>query len=177
MIAKNEKHFQELEAKKARLFQELSDYSQETLSLPEKAGAWSVLECVHHLYITEWGTDRYIRKKTQKPELIPPYSKIAALKLQALRFTFGTGIKFKAPSALPKPPVDATLDMVNKDWAEVRSSLHDLMKELPDELQQKGIFRHPIAGRINMTQTLDFFDFHFDRHEGQIRRVLKAVVK
>jgi hypothetical protein len=176
MNTQNEKIFTQLEAKKQRLFNELASYSQETLLLPEKKGAWSVLECLHHLYITEWGTYTYIRKKTQKPELIPTTTTSAALKLLALRYTFGTPIKFKAPAVLPKTPADATLDSVNKDWSEVRMSLSALMHELPEDLQEKGIFKHPLAGRINMTQTLDFINFHFDRHERQVCRVLKAVV-
>ncbi|MEQ8712150.1 MAG: DinB family protein [Cyclobacteriaceae bacterium] len=177
MIAKNEKRFQELEARKERLLAEMSGYSEEVLNLPEKEGAWSVIECLHHLYITEWGTGQYIRKKTQKPELIPPYSKVAALKLHMLRYTFATGIKFKAPASLPKPSAGLTLESLDKDWVKVRKSIHELMEELPEDLQQKGIFRHPVAGRVNMHQTLDFFNFHFDRHERQIRRVLKAVTK
>ena len=177
MNAKNEKQFQQLEAKKKRLFAALADYSQETLSLPEKEGAWSVLQCIHHLYITEMGTDMYIRKKTQKPELIPPSSMMAAVKLQALKYTFCSPIKFKAPEILPKAPADTTLEKIDNDWVGVRASLHALMNELPEDLQQKGIFKHPLAGRINMAQTLDFIDFHFDRHEGQVHRVLKAVTK
>lgn len=177
MIAKNEKLFQQLEAKKQRLFKELESYSQETLDLPEKEGAWSVIECMHHLYITEWGTEMYIRKKTQKPELIPATTAITSLKLLLLKYSFGTPIKFKAPSILPKPPAGTTLDQIDQDWAKARLSFHDLMLELDEDLQQKGIFKHPIAGRLSMSQTLAFFDFHFDRHEGQVRRILRAVTK
>ncbi|MEQ9297004.1 MAG: DinB family protein [Cyclobacteriaceae bacterium] len=177
MIIKNEKLFQKMVAMKERLMAELKDYDQAVLNLPEKPGAWSVMGCLHHLYITEWGTGQYIRKKTQKPELIPPYSIVAALKLQALRYSFGTGIKFKAPSSLPQPPDGLTIEGLDKDWSKVRASIRELMDTLTEDLQEKGIFRHPIAGRINMTQTLDFFIFHFERHEGQIRRVLKAVAK
>lgn len=177
MIPKNESRFQQLEVKKQRLIEELSTYPHDTLTLPEKEGAWSVIECIHHLYITEWGTDRYIRKKTQQPELIPATSLAAVIKLLALKYSFATPIKFKAPAILPKPPVGATLDQIDEDWTAARKSFHELMEELPAPLQQRGIFRHPIAGRLSMAQTLDFFDFHFDRHERQVHRILKAVVR
>ena len=177
MIAQNEKRFQALEVKRSRLLAELSAYDHGLLSLPEKPGAWSVIECVHHIFITEWGTGMYIRKKTQKPALVPNTSIMASLKLLALRYTFATPIKFKAPAALPKPPADATLDKVNADWAKARGDFHQLMEDLPGPLQKKGIFKHPLAGRLSMSQTLEFFDFHFDRHEGQVRRILKAVTQ
>lgn len=177
MIEKNEKRFQLLETKKERLFTELADHTQETLLLPEKEGAWSVIECVHHIYITELGTEMYIRKKTQKPELVPATNSLVAFKLIALKYTFGTPIKFKAPAILPKAPADTTLEKIDTDWTKSRSSLRDLMNDLPDELQKKGIFKHPLIGRISMIQTLEFLDFHFDRHEHQVRRILKAVAK
>ncbi len=175
MIAKNEQRFQQLEDKRRQLTDELLSLDEAVLTLPEKEGAWSVLQCLHHLYITEWGTDKYIRKKTQKPETIPPVDLMTKVKLQVVKVTFASPIKFKAPMRLPQAPTDITLPQLTTDWDEVRGNLHELMETLPDDLQQKGLFRHPLAGRISMSQTLNFFDFHFDRHLGQVRRILKNV--
>lgn len=175
MITKNEKLFDQLENQRKQLFQLLSGYNADQLHQAEKQGAWSVIQVINHLLASEKGTELYIRKKTQKPELIPNTSLIAPIKILALRGAFSMRLKFKAPKQLGVVSNEDTLEDLEALWNKSRSSFHQLMEELPVEIQQKALFRHPIVGRINMNQTLEFFDFHYRHHLKQIHRILKTV--
>ena len=44
-----------------------------------------------------------------------------------------------------------------KKWGTIRSSLKEYIDKFPKEYLDKEIFKHPIAGWINLSQTTQFF--------------------
>ena len=114
----------------------------------------------------------YLRKKTQKPELIPSSGVIAAIKSRALGLFLRLPFKVSAPARTAEVAESAELQDLERDWAEVQSAWRDFLEDFPTELAGKAVYKHPVAGRLNLEQTLRFLIDHLRRHTRQIERAL-----
>jgi hypothetical protein len=43
------------------------------------------------------------------------------------------------------------------------------------KLENKGFFRHPIIGRLNLQLTLNFLQFHLNHHIKQIEKIIPKI--
>lgn len=85
------------------------------------------------------------------------------------RFPF----KFKAPSYLVEhTPTSEPLADLSQRWNAERGKLRKFLEEIKDEDLYKLVYKHPVAGRLNVLQALDFMIEHFHHHLPQINRLL-----
>ena len=166
-------HFQRLETSRKDLFQQLIPYSAENLNCKRADGGWSAIQVIHHLIQAETGTLAYLQKKTKDISQVPHAGFLAKIRAFLLRAFLKLPIKFKAPPFTAQLPETASLQETAEKWERTRVALLQLCLSLPEEAFEKELFRHPFAGRMNLMQMLDFFEAHFDRHLGQIMKVLK----
>ena len=96
----------------------------------------------------------------------------AAIKSRALGLFLKLPFKVSAPARTADVPARIELQELEQDWGEVRSAWQDFLRDFPPELADKAIYKHPVAGRLNLEQTLRFLIDHLERHMGQIDRVL-----
>ena len=82
--------------------------------------------------------------------------------------------KFKAPKILGDVPENLHYQEVITNWNETRRQLQSLVETIPDDLIDREVYRHPRAGRLNLTQMVTFFQDHFDHHASQVKRLIKA---
>jgi len=161
-----------LEKLRSELLGRLSDSNSETLNREPAAGGWSAVQVLAHVIQAERLSLEYLRKKTQRPELIPSSGVIAALKSRALGLFLRLPFKVSAPARTAAVPASAELQDLEQDWAEVRSAWRDFLEDFPPELACKAVYKHPVAGRLNLEQTLRFLIDHLRRHTRQIERAL-----
>ena len=85
------------------------------------------------------------------------------------RFPF----KFKAPGYLVEhtPTSEPLADLVQR-WNAERGKLRKFLEEIKDEDLHKLVYKHPVAGYLNVLQALDFMNEHFRHHLPQINRLL-----
>jgi hypothetical protein len=142
------------------------------LNEPPAPGKWSAAQILHHVVSSEGGSLQYIRKKTQTPDAVPRATLMCAVRTAVLAAALASPLKFKAPDVVAnvpdKPPVDETL----AQWSQIRDELEQMIGELPEGLLERALFRHPVGGRMNMSQTLDFMIAHLKRHSRQLRRTV-----
>lgn len=157
---------------------ELAEWEEERLNRKPADGGWSAIQVVQHLILVETKSLGYVRKKLSfNPEL-----KRAGLgawwRMLALRFSvsFVSPFKFKAPQAVGNDfiPETATLESSRQAWANIRAEWSDFFAQMPPELTDKAVYRHPVAGRLNWLQMLDFLQAHFERHRRQALRAGKV---
>ena len=79
------------------LFKKLSVYTDEELNKNMNKNKWSIAENLYHLWLTEFITIKYIKKKTSYPESLVNVSYFSKFKMKLLELIFFTGIKMKAP--------------------------------------------------------------------------------
>ncbi|HLP95707.1 MAG TPA: DinB family protein [Saprospiraceae bacterium] len=170
ILLANEQYSRQVEA----LLQEMGRIPSERLNQKPAGNGWSAIQTMHHLILVEAQSLAYLHKKLSFNPDLPKAGWAAGLKMIFLKWTLASPIKFKAPKSVgnDKLPEQDTLENVSAKWQQVRQSWTDLLTQMPDNLLDKAVYRHPRIGLINWLQTIDFIASHFKRHKAQILRAI-----
>ena len=154
------------------LFRKLSVYTDEDLNKKMNKNKWSIAENLYHLWLTEFITIKYIKKKTSYPESLVNVSYFSKFKMKLLELIFFTGVKMKAPKiTYDSMPENIEIKKLKETWIKSRKFFEELVNALDESILKKGILRHPIAGRININMTLQFIKLHFHHHRKIIAKL------
>jgi hypothetical protein len=153
-----------------------AEYTDEQLNFRPPGGKWSAIQNMHHLLLSEELSLQYVRKKLS---FHPPLEKRgpgAAWRGFLLWFYLNVPLKFKAPEIVGEPqlPESASLADTRARWKSAQAEWERFFQEMPPELADKVVYRHPLAGRLGWPETIDFFHHHFQRHHRQIQNALQA---
>ena len=161
----------DLEIKRLAFFKSISKLS--LLDLNNQSQGWSILQHLYHCWLVEHLTEKYIRNKILNPTLITRVPITSYIRFFLLQVFLRLGYKTNAPKPTSIFPDTLDLNKLNLDWSNSRESLDNLIYKLHElKLENKGFFRHPIIGRINLRLTLNFFNFHFYHHQRQIIKII-----
>lgn len=169
-----EKLFGELEKSRSKLLEYLSLFPYDQLTKPPARDKWSVVQILHHLVIVEAGTMAYIQKKILAPDKVPNVKFSSRIRMIGLKVSLMSNMKFKAPSVLQVPDNSMTVETLSQQWEITRGKFYTLLEGLPEDLSRKGIFNHPLVGRIDANDTLRFIKWHYEHHLRQIYTILKS---
>ncbi|TXH27866.1 MAG: DinB family protein [Cyclobacteriaceae bacterium] len=165
--------FDRLEGQRLALLKGIKHLGPDQLQM-HPPGKWSLSQVFAHLIASEQLSVQYLRKKIQAIDEQPNTGLIEELKMWALIISQRLPFKFKAPKVV----VDHTPAF--KDVAEIESAWNQTRKELKDVLGRFGanhltrkIYKHPVAGKLNIVQATRFFSEHIIHHQPQIKRLLK----
>lgn len=170
-----ENNFRRLEAGTEKMLAALKKYPDELLNRKPGPDAWSVAEVVHHLIATEAATLRYLKKKILGLSDLKKTGIRNSLRILFMKFFYSLPFKYKAPEVTHPAAKHHSFSELEANWAEVRKSTRELLSPLSDDELRLELWRHPVGGRMNILQMLDFFDAHIERHQQQIERTLKQV--
>jgi uncharacterized damage-inducible protein DinB len=165
-----EARYLKLEESRNRLLDELEGLDEELLNRPAAEGKWSINQIIAHLIQSEQLTNSYLQRKIRE-ESHETAGLAHTLRSLMLRVALNTNMKFKAPAAVAEVPAQAALSSLRNQWDAARYQLEDTLTELPQNMLNKCIFRHPYAGMLTMPQTLAFLQDHFSHHARQIARL------
>ncbi len=136
-------------------------------------GKWTPAQIVFHLYTSEVGTVNDLKKKIESTDVPSPGFRgfIASILLKrALR---NQKKKYQAPKVLGEMPDKPEFEKLQSDYLNLRKELRSVLGKFDNQMARKAYFKHPVAGRMNIYQTLSFLEEHFDRHKKQIYERLK----
>ena len=154
------------------LFEKLSVYTNEDLNKKINKDKWSIAENLYHVWLSEFITIKYIKKKTSYPEALVNVSFVSKFRMKLLELIFFTGIKMKAPEiTYDSMPKNIEIKKLKETWIKSRKSFEELVNALDESILKKGILRHPIAGRIDIHMTLKFIKMHFNHHRKIITKL------
>lgn len=170
-----EKSFRRLEASKEKVIADLKQCSDELLNQKPGPEAWSAAEVVHHLITTEEASLRYLNKKIQGINALKSTGIRHSLRIIFMKLIYSLPLKYKAPAVTHPATSHLSFSELESNWASVRQSTLALLSPLNDKELRLELWRHPVGGRMNILQMLDFFDDHIERHRLQIERTLKQV--
>jgi len=162
-----------------RLLNELANYDDNILNRKPANGGWSALQTAQHLVLSEELSFAYVQKKLGFAKEGKADFKRAdwrsSWRLLKVRLIFMLPLKVKAPANLDtdKLPDYISLAHTRERWTAIRSQWNVFFNNLPDELADKAVFRHPLAGKMSWGSMCHFFIIHLNRHLNQIRRALK----
>lgn len=161
-----------LESERRRIEALVGSVPADRARLQPAPGKWSAVQIVVHLATAEYSSLKYIRKKIQTPDAVPPAGAMSALRTLALVVALGSPFRFKAPEVISAEPDNPEPEEALKAWSGVRVELRELLESLPEDVMGRALFKHPVAGRMNMSQTIDFMMAHMKRHGRQMQGIL-----
>lgn len=151
----------------------LEAIDENLLNLTPEPNKWSCAQILVHVNLSLAGTINYMNKKLQKPELIEKANMASWGRSKLLNLALKSNIKFKAPKGLDILPTNTPLATIKATTQQNIDNLSALLDAFPDDLLNKNVFKHPVAGRISITQTLAFLNVHTQRHQHQIEQIIK----
>lgn len=163
--------FDEIEAIKVSILNELDQLSVHQLNFKPTARKWSLLQVAEHLMLAETGSMNYVNKKTLKPDELENYSLKATFRFWFLKFFLNTPIRIKNRVSPITPTLKPAIKDVKLRWEIARKALRQFIDKHDDAILKKLVFKHPIAGRINALQMMQFFKLHLNHHIKQMERV------
>lgn len=167
--------FKKLERQLDHLLHLLHEQPQSALIFTPGPGKWSALQVLEHLLLTERATFQYLKKKAgQGIDQLPGgwiKSKLRGLVLLVfLRLPF----KIKAPGIVDITHQSQSLQELEAAFRILRTEMNQFLEQLPNAGFRVHLFKHPLVGRLRLTETFLFLSAHFERHHQQIVRALKA---
>lgn len=152
-----------------RLRARLGSMTREQLHFRPEPGAWSPLQVTHHLYLAEAASVAAMEKVEGRPSR--RRGLVARLGYLGVWVVLKLGVKVKNPAPAANPDADVDLAAVERDWREVRGRLQALLERLGESGAHSAAMMHPIAGPLDVEETLLFLSRHLDHHLRQIDRI------
>jgi len=177
MNAALEAKYLRLEQSRNHMLDELEGLDDGLLNTPPAEGKWSINQIVAHLVLTEKQTINYVQYKVTRQEELHDATFSNDIKSFLLKLALKSGRKYKAPASVATVPTTSSLPMLRSDWDQVRFKLEDVLSELPRELLNKCLFKHPHVGPLTIQQTLSFLQDHFSHHLRQVHHIKRDLLK
>jgi hypothetical protein len=163
--------WEELELKRKSLFEIYDKLSDEKLNQKPADNGWSMMQVLHHLLLIEELGQKYMSKKLAHPETLNKPSFSTSIKKLGLKLILLSPLRVKAPEVVSQLPEFASWADTKMRYENNRNSLYKFMQEIPQDLADKALFKHPVSGWLNIHQTLEFLLDHWKHHEYQINRL------
>lgn len=168
-----QKLFYQTEQQKVNLLKEIDSLNGSQLH-HHPPGKWSLSQLFAHLITSEQLSVQYLKKKILAIEEQPNTGLVEELKMLTLIISQRLPFKFKAPKVVvDNTPAFSNVDEIKTAWNQTRSELKDLLSRFSDQHLKRKIYKHPIAGKLNIVQAMRFFQEHIIHHTPQIKRLLK----
>jgi hypothetical protein len=172
MNSQLESVFSALEKQRLKLLSNVSSLDAEAYH-QSLNGKWSVAQILTHLWTSEKMSLGYMRKKSLGIENAGDTGPWEACKVFFLQISQRLPLRYKAPViVIENTPPAQSPDDLRKSWDALRIELHRFLLEMDDRHLRRKIYKHPVVGRLNIIQALDFFRAHIDHHLPQINRHL-----
>lgn len=172
MADRTAEQFAKLEQGRAEIFARIDGLTAEQFCRRPGEGEWSVSHVLGHLILAEELSLGYIHKKMQAPKELRDPGFVDKMKSRLLTVMLRSPLRFKSPKAAADPLVESDLSEVWAHWDSVREDWRTLIDEMPPELADRAIYRHPVAGPMSLTGCLCFLEEHITHHRHQIDRIL-----
>jgi hypothetical protein len=170
MLQNIQEQYDSLKLKLEALLQHLDSLSGEELSFKAGPDKWSIVEVVEHLVIAEEDLLKQlstnIPASTLDPEAKTPEKHQTVIKVME------RDIEVDVPHESLEPHGRIALDDLLNQWDDIRKKLPGLLAEVEPEKKDDPVFRHPYGGPLDIADTLQFFEVHFDNHMRHIDRIL-----
>lgn len=164
-----------LEEQKRSVLEFLKEQSEENLTKSEE-GKWSMIQAMRHIQMAEEGSLNYMMKKSLAGDDLKKRPLKARIFLRLLKTIYLMGVRFKAPKVIANPPV-TSLQKLEDDWSASRRKMITFVEEYPSKWVNKGVYRHPFVGLLNLEDGLKFFNIHLAHHRKQLVRIHEQVTK
>lgn len=167
------RQFDALETQRQQLLQRVASLSDEQLNKIPAADKWSINQIIFHVILAEELSYKSIKAKVISSKDFQKASVMSFVRSTLLKLVLRSPRKFKAPLIVSKMPEKSDLLELVTKWEEVRLLTKELLESLPPHLLDKYIYKHPVAGKMDIYCGLDFLNEHLRRHQIQIEKMIE----
>lgn len=156
------------------LLDKLEAMPEERLHQKTLGGGWSAMQTAWHLLLVEENSLSYVQKKLGFGGVFEKNGLKTYLRSLLLLGAFYLPLKFKAPASAGDAnlPIRPSTGELRRRWVDLRVAWTGFLEQLPGELLDKAVYKHPRVGKIGWMQMMLFLNIHFDRHLRQIKGAL-----
>ena len=158
----NKKWFQELVLTKDNNF----------LTNPLAKEEWSIKEIIEHVTIVE---ERYINFVLAAKDILPQQNILQSLRRQLVLFVLRNGIKVPVPIPEVVPTGNIEINQLMQRWDSARNKLKKILEMKQESDLNLFVFKHPIAGNLNMLQSIEILTWHLHYHMVRANRLIKKI--
>ena len=166
--------FDNLEKSRNDLITYLQGVDKNSLTFKINENKWSTIQICLHVIKAEQLTTLSLNKNLQLKNNLKKSGFTSLIMDALLSFALKSKIKFKAPAIVAKIPDNKDFNELIKKWNAIRVSLKNYVDNFPEDYLRKVIYQHPVAGWLNLSQTLNFLQNHFDHHTPQIIKLIES---
>jgi hypothetical protein len=170
MIPNIQVQIEHLTRKRETLLEKLDALSAGELNFKAERDKWSAVEVVEHLVVVEDDLLHQLSRNLIKSILDDKLRSIE--KYKTVIKVMERDIPVDVPDPRAEPQGRVTLDKLLDQWEEIRKKLHQLLDGMNPEDKDRLVYSHPFAGPLDISETLHFFEAHFDGHMRHIDRIL-----
>lgn len=165
------KYFDTLQSLRNEIEADFDKLTEEQLNFKSSEKSWSLLQVIEHLALAEMGSINYINKKILGLNQLKKESFSSKMRFQLLKIFFGIPFKYgnRAPSA--EPTENPSYAEIKMKWDIARKGLNEFYESHYKSVEDKLLYKHPLAGRITFEQMCIFFVKHIQHHQKQIERI------
>ena len=161
----------ELANLKGKILENAKKLSQEELNKKPSENEWSISQVVTHIINSETGVNKYINNKLKTPNKLPRTGIKNFFASKLLNNKLKSEQKLKIPKVLSQPNNGISFDELKENWDKSRLYLINTVENFPKDKMNKAIFKHPVAGKLSINQTLSFMINHLKHHVPQINNL------
>lgn len=173
MLAKIQEQLERLTQKRQSLLQHLDAQVPEALSFKAGADKWSVVEAIEHLVVVEDNFLEQVAANIPASSLDP--ANRSPEKYQIVLKVMNRDIEVDVPHESMEPQGHYGLGEIVDRWEDIRRKIKDLLESIDTDNPQNMVYQHPYAGPLNIAETLEFLEVHFDNHIRHIDVILARV--
>ncbi|MFS1513093.1 DinB family protein [Chengkuizengella sp. SCS-71B] len=152
-----------------KLIQSVEDLNDEQINQKQTNDDWSILQVLHHLYLTEHviqaGFKHVIQKNKQNQTTIKSFEIVT-----------NRTIKREAPDYTQPTDQYMSKQEILSLLSESRDQLIGILNNIEDSLLSHLSMSHPLLGRLNLDQYLEFIGIHEQRHIKQIEDLKASMI-
>jgi uncharacterized damage-inducible protein DinB len=164
-----QRYFNKQVAEREKIFEQLMRVALERSTQRSSSGGWCSSEILKHLSISESGVLQVLKKQVLKdPNSFKNHAFNNKLRSIMLNVSLISNFKFKAPAVVADLGELETPELLYRKWTEFKNEMVELLGNVRPDMQNKLIFRHPVAGWLNLMETLQFMQLHQMHHMRQI---------
>ncbi|MBW2409426.1 MAG: DinB family protein [Deltaproteobacteria bacterium] len=165
--------FERLNHKRRSLLQHLDARPPEALAFKAGPDKWSVMEAIEHLVVVEDNFLEQVGANIPVSSLDP--DKRSPEKYQIVLKVMNRDIEVDVPHASMEPHGHYGFSELLDRWEDIREKMQALLENIETDDPQNMVYHHPYAGPLNIMETLEFMDVHFDNHVRHIDVILARV--
>ncbi|MGE0590841.1 MAG: DinB family protein [Cyclobacteriaceae bacterium] len=173
MNARIQKRLDKIERLTHELQQKVKPFEHAFHQKPDSR-SWSLHQVLAHLVAAEKLSVQYLTKKINGINEVGNTGIYEEAKMVVVKLSQRLPFKFKAPTRVVESTTTYdNLESLFTDWHHTRQSLRQLLETIEDRNVKKRVFKHIIAGKLNVLHAIDFMHEHINHHLPQINRLLK----